>query len=265
MSLHVPFYLFMAACLTLCVPRGGAADERLFTYSYEADTLPEGEVEFEQWVTARFGREGGDFARWDFREELEYGITDRLTTAIYLNFRDTYFSPDKGTIEEELDGTEFSGVSSEWKYQLLNPYLDPLGLLAYGEFTTDGEEIELEEKLVAQKNLGDFTLVANATIEQVWEFEHGETIKEGELELTAGVAYKVSPQWSAGIEGRNLREYANSFTFDDEIVSAWFLGPVVHYGAKDWWVTTTVLPQIGDRNLDDRERVEVRVLVGVSL
>lgn len=62
-----------------------SADERKFTFVEEAKTLPQGTFEFEQWVTRSWGVEQGQFWRIDFREELEYGITDRLTAAAYLN------------------------------------------------------------------------------------------------------------------------------------------------------------------------------------
>src|SRR5256885_688419 len=67
------------------------ADERFFTYVYEADVLPAGKWEFEQWLTYRKGFPEGDrnFAQhlWDFREEIEYGVTDHFSSSCYLNFR----------------------------------------------------------------------------------------------------------------------------------------------------------------------------------
>ena len=67
------------------------ADERAFTYSYEAvSVLPKGGVELEQWITYRAGKEDGRFTRWDLREEIEFGVTDRYTTALYLNFSDIH-------------------------------------------------------------------------------------------------------------------------------------------------------------------------------
>jgi len=51
------------------------ADERFFSYSYEADVLPKGKWEFEQWLTYRQGYPDGDrqFSShfWDFREEID--------------------------------------------------------------------------------------------------------------------------------------------------------------------------------------------------
>ena len=75
------------AALMLCAFATSArADERKFTYSYESKVLPQGAWEFEQWVTLRTRVESGHVQFWQFREEIEYGLTDRLTTALYLNW-----------------------------------------------------------------------------------------------------------------------------------------------------------------------------------
>ena len=240
------------------------ADERHFTYSYEADVLPQDGLEFEQWITSRSGRDGGRYGRWEFREELEYGITDALTTALYLNFLDTTFSPDDPSQEETKD-FEFNGISSEWKYLISNPELNPVGFLVYGEATYDSDFFTLEEKLVLSSNLSE-NLIAelNVSFEQEWEYEGSDTEKVGEFEVTGGLAYKLSPHWSAGVEIRNIREF-DSFDFDHELENAWYAGPNLHYGTANWWATLTVMPQIGvegSRDLEDQEKVHVRLIVG---
>ena len=59
------------------------ADERRFTYSYEPEILPKGGLEFEQWVTLRSQRSKDvnqdNYNLWEFREELEYGVTDNYS------------------------------------------------------------------------------------------------------------------------------------------------------------------------------------------
>jgi len=76
------------------------ADERLFTYTYEPETMPQGGFEFEQWVTSRIGRNetvGQDDYDWlQFREEFEYGVTDNYTLALYVNHDYEHFK-DPGT------------------------------------------------------------------------------------------------------------------------------------------------------------------------
>ena len=246
------------------------ADERLFTYVQEAEVLPKGGLEFEQWLTHRRDKADGVFAAWDFREELEYGLTERASLAGYLNFRSTHSEGVTGRSDES--SFDFEGISTELKYQLLNPNTKPVGLLLYGEATYNGDEFELEEKLVLQKNFGEKWVAAfNATLEQEWEFTPGDTEEELKLELTAGVAYKINSHWSVGVEGRNHRVFEPGFNFGNQAANAWFVGPNVHYAQGSWWATLTVLPQVhgspDTRNgleLDEHEKIEVRLIAGVN-
>ncbi len=248
------------------------ADERFFNYSYEATSvLPKGGVEFEQWVTYNGQKEEGVFARWDFREELEFGITDRYTTALYLNFRNTH-SDLSDVAGDEVDEFEFKGISSEHKFQVLNPHTKPLGFLLYGEVTTDGDELELEEKLIFQKFFGHdekWNLAFNAIFEQEWEYEAAETEEEAVLEFTAGLSYKLTPHWAVGLEARNRRVFEGML--QDEEADAYFVGPNVHYGSGKWWGTLAVLPQVHGTpdtrdglELDEHTRVEVRLIAGYN-
>ena len=138
-NLNRPLILLVASLLAPFL--AARADERLFTYVQEAEVLPKGGLEFEQWLTHRRGKANGVFAAWDFREELEYGLTDRLTVAGYLNFKSTHsegVTDSKGVPQTDESGIEFEGVSTELKYQLLNPNTKPIGLLLYGEATYNG-------------------------------------------------------------------------------------------------------------------------------
>src|SRR4051794_25066477 len=71
------------------------ADQRRFTYSYEPEVLPKGGLEFEQWITLRTQRSkdvGQDnYNLWEFREELEYGVTDKYSVSLYLNTQNESF------------------------------------------------------------------------------------------------------------------------------------------------------------------------------
>lgn len=241
-----------------------AADARHFAYSYEADSiLEQGHWEFEQWVTHRNGRATGIFRAFDLREEVEYGLLERLTTALYLNFQDVHSEGVVGVADR--DAMEFKGVSSEWKYMLSSPNLHPLGLLLYFEPTYEGEELELEGKVVLQHNFGErWVWVVNATAEPEWEFLAGGTAKELALEFTSGLAYKLHPHWSTGLEVRNHHTFAD---FSDHEPSPLFVGPNLHWETARGWATFIILPQIpgmaGDRVLDQHEKVEARLIAGV--
>src|SRR6266446_6449007 len=124
--------LVSALCLTT-----GRADERRFTYTYEPEVLPQGGLEFEQWVTLRTQRTAGAAVRqgnynlWELREELEYGVTDNYSVSLYLNtssesFRD--YSQDPPVDRSSFD---FKGISVENRYMVLNPANHAVGLTLY--------------------------------------------------------------------------------------------------------------------------------------
>jgi hypothetical protein len=261
--------------LAMLRPTTLKADEKLFTYSYEAEVLPKGALEFEQWVTQYQGHAAGVFSRWKSRQELEYGILDDLSASIYLNFESTYSSlidPATGTTLTDSE-TSFDGVSTEWKWRLLNPDLQPLGLLLYLEPRFSGPELELEGKVVLQQNLGEkWVSVLNLTVENEYAYTADAQSLEGELEISGGLAYKLTPVFSLGLEARDLRVWPG---WADEGSSAWYLGPAFHAAAEKWWATLTVLPQVHggpetipgdgrDLNDDDHAKVETRLILGLN-
>ena len=120
----------------------------------EAEVIPKGGWEFEQWLTFRKGYPEGDHRYdqylWDFREEIEYGFTDKLSGALYLNFKqDQVIAQEPGL--EDSSKFSFEGVSAELKYQLLNPNTKPVGIALYFEPTYNGNEVELEYKLISRR------------------------------------------------------------------------------------------------------------------
>lgn len=254
----------LALVVTLGAAATALADERRFTYVYEPDVLEDGAWELEQWLTLRSGHEEGRFRVLDFRTEVEYGITEDLTTALYVNgaYEDV---EEDGESEKEF---EFEGISSEWKYRFTSPIADALGTMVYLELSVGEHELELEEKFIFGKHYESFVWSANVGLEQEREEEDEEVEKEAILEITAGAAYIFSPHWSAGVELRNHRAFPGDyFDFSDEESHAWFLGPNLHYGGDRFWATLTVLPQLalgGGLDLEHHERIEVRAIAGVS-
>jgi hypothetical protein len=226
-------------------------------------------VEFEQWATLRAGKAFGVYDAWDLRSEFEVGLTDRLTTAFYLNFQSEHIDQEvDGQVTQE-DSFKFDTISSEWKYKLLDPTADPIGLLGYLEVSTSFHELEVEEKVIVGKNFDRLVLALNAILEEKWEFENEETVRELELEFAAGAAYRITDRFAVGLEvsQRNVYEDMNDFEH-----SALFLGPVLHYGRERWWASLTILPQVaafknstdGSLDLDEWERAEARLIFGIS-
>jgi len=253
------------------IAANASADERFFTYSYEANVLPEGDLEFEQSITNQSGKEDGDYSEWNFRSELEYGVTQHYMTALYLNWDSIRSEGVEG--EDSENEAKFKSVSWENIYQVLNPNTDPLGFALYFEGATDGIEHELEWKLLFSKPIGNFELVTNAVYEMEWEREDARTEREGELEFTFGAAYHLNPKLSIGLEARNKSAYPGGFNLSGQEYQTWSVGPNIHYGTPKWWATLTVLPQVwgngegseGSRQLVHEESAEVRLIFGIPL
>ena len=273
-----------------------SADEPLLGYTMGAETLPAGASDAELWITHHGDKRRGDYARQSVRFEYEYGLTDRLTLAAYLNgYRHDYDCGAAGCAgpvsEPEIlgskNGFQASGPSLELKKMLLSPYADPIGLALYGELTYDridditgekGHGWELENKLILQKPMLEDQLFWLANIEleaESWKPEDGDTEYAVAPRLRSGLSYRVASNWYLGLEGWADLEILNppdgSWEFDH-----WdfFAGPSVHYGAQHWWATLAATPQLAGsdesdddstgRHLADHEKYEVRLKVGYN-
>ncbi len=274
------------------------ADESPFGYTYTTDSLPQGKWEFEQWNTLRSGKARGTYTSLDFKSEIELGITNDFSAALYLKSSylhlDNVYDPEN--VENNLpDGSRFAinGTSLELKYRVLSPYKDPLGLSLYFEpelgvrdQQTGQDVIEraFEAKLILQKNFFDDLMInaMNIMFEPEWEIAGEEHARELWFELMLASSYRIYPNWTVGLELRNHREYPD-MDFGKQEHSAWFLGPSVHYGVEKWWATFTVLPQLAGspqvlgtdadgnvisdstRHLGQHEKLEVRLKIGINL
>jgi hypothetical protein len=224
------------------------ANERRFTYTYESNTLAKGAREVEVWSTWRKGRDSF-YSRLDQRIEFEWGLTDRLQTAVYLNFSGQTVNNGMGALASSY---ETQGVSSEWKYKVMDRFADAFGLALYGEFTYAPKETEFESKLIFDKQVGKFLFAANLVGEL--ELEAGlepngkiEREKEFIAELDAASTYFLTNNLSLGLE---LRSH-NIIEHGEYEKGALFAGPVVAYAADSWWVAFSALPQLTAMKKDE--------------
>lgn len=259
--------LAAAACL-----HSAGATERLFTYSYEPETMPQGAMEFEQWVTLRTGRTKNigqeNYNRWDLREEFEYGVTDRYQVALYLNTKAESY---RDAMDNDQSDFSWEGVSIENIYNVLNPVTHPIGLSLYVEGTYSGAEAELEQKVIIGQRHGDWKWALNLIHETEWEDSLSEV--EAEIGAAAGIARTLGSNWAVGLEVRHMNVLPH---YDEWESSSLYLGPVVSYHQEKWWAALTVMPQVWGKNYDGggdgnarldlvhNERVNVRLLFGIS-
>ena len=249
------------------------ANERFFTYTYEPETMPKGAWEFEQWVTLRAGRNKAvgkeDFYRLQFREEIEYGVTDNYTASLYVNTSYEHFR--NPAARNRTSKGSFDGVSIENRFMVWNPADHKVGLALYLEPRYDGKNAELEQKIILGQRFGDWKWAFNLTHATEWRHNFDET--EGEFEASFGITRHLNKNWSLGLEARNHNEIPE---YKDWENTAFYLGPVVTYRRETWWASLTVMPQVfgsnftedPDKNhrleLEGHERWNVRLIAGFS-
>jgi hypothetical protein len=181
--------------LGLAVGLSAAAhgDNRHFTYSYETTTMAAGAMELETTVTWKTDMaEDPDFERFDIRHEFEFGVTDKLQMSVY--FADWRYEENA----TESGKAEFHDIAVEAIYNLTDPNTTAFGSALYGEIKGSDDFIELEAKLLLQKNFGAWMAVYNAGGEIEWEDDYSED--EAELFQTLGLAYRINPSVTLGAE-----------------------------------------------------------------
>jgi hypothetical protein len=249
------------------------ADHRIFTYTYEPETEPKGDWELEQYVTSRLTRDAAvgqeHYQKWESRTEVEHGVTDRYTLGVYVNDDYEHFhDPSTGN---NSDVNRFSGISLENRYNVLDPVENPVGLTLYLEPTWDGQNAELEQKIILGQTHGNWKWAVNLAHATEWEGDLNNY--EGELELSAGLGYALSSRWTLSLEARDHNELPLYQQWEN---SAVYLGPTLSYHRMKWWAALTVMPQIygwnqsgnPDQNthleLEGHERLNLRLIVGYS-
>lgn len=225
------------------------ADDRRFTYNYETTTSPKGAWEFEQWLTWKAGNDGDTF---DFRHELEYGVTDNLQLGLYLS--DWRLSvPDHGSSE-----ADWKSAGAEVIYSLTDPTKDWLGTALYGELAIGPEKFALEGKLLLQKNIGPLTLVYNFVLEAEWEGEDYDE-KVGVIKNTVGLSYQISPSFFVGAEALHEIEFENWSDAGEHVV---YVGPNVSFRKGKFFATVTGLFQA--TGIEDEPDHQVRMIAGFN-
>ena len=220
------------------------ADPRPFTFSTDTYPMGKGEWEYEQWVTWRHHREDEPgYDRVDFRHEFEFGVADNVDLAIYLP---TWRYEDS----EERSGPRFDSVDLEGVLYLSNPATDFVGFGLYGEVKVGDDSLGFENKLLVQKDVGDwiflYNLVLETEIEGILSDAEDENEVEGELKHTFGVSYHL-PGTPFFVGGEAVVEsvYEDWSHYEGTTVYA---GPAISYQGDPFWVTVTPTYQLTDED-----------------
>jgi hypothetical protein len=268
---YIPFIILLTLFL---IPETSSANERRFGYTTESSVLPVGAREIELWHTDRRGR-GYFYQRIDQRVEYEFGVTDHLMSALYLNVtarsRDNNGDVPGGS---KSSSTSFS-ISNEWKLKLTDRVADPFGTALYGELTIGTDKEELEAKFILDKQFRRVLFAADlvAEYESTTDVVNGaaEAEEEFKVKTGAGAAYLFDGGFGAGVEVR----LDNIFLNGELEHSSIFAGPVLSYSTEEYWATLTFLPQVrsfkggttsgGTLDLGEFEQFQTRLLFSFHL
>ncbi|MBA2585770.1 MAG: hypothetical protein H0U99_04725 [Chthoniobacterales bacterium] len=249
MTKCILFLLLLGVSVPACF-----AGARRFTYNYEAMTAAPGGFEFENWVTWKTSKpDDRSFNEVDFRHEIEFGLTDRLQAAIYL--ADWNYAEGKSVDDP---GFMYTASALELVYNLTNPVADPLGLSFYQEIRAGRRVFESESKLIAQKNVGRFAFVYNATLEATWE-GRGLDDRAGEIQQSLGASYEVNPRLFIGAECLHEIELPE---WKRPERGFFFAGPNASVRSGRFWATATALAQL--TNAGGEPDFQLRTIFGVA-
>lgn len=239
--------MFVCSTHSLC------ASERRFAFTYEVTTAEKGELELENWVTWQFrpGRDGGsNIHQFNFRHELEYGITDRWQASLY--FADWHTSNHPGG---EVH-THYDDAALEVIYRLSSPTTDFLGSAVYGEIRGGPDFLEFEGKIILQKNFGKWIAAYNASLEGRWMGEHLEE-RGGEFAQTAAVSYEINPRFTVGAEALHEIDIPNWNRAEKSVLWA---GPNASLRCGRWYATVTALARLSDNR--EEPCAQTRLITG---
>lgn len=257
--------------VVLIIAMSAQAQDRYFGYTYTSNVLPKGAIDVELWHTSRIGHLSQFYHAQDQRLEAEFGLGKNWQTAFYFNRYQTRFST-------TANGTETSseiGFSNEWKVKLSDPDKNKIGFSLYGEWgIKGGDELELETKAILDKSFGKNLLALNIVGENEREFDWNNnktsSEKENKVELDLGYMYNINTNFGLGLELRNHNEIKDG----DWEHSVLFAGPTINFRGDRWFVIGSFLPQLrnlrktneapNNKVLDEHERVEGRIIVGIS-
>lgn len=275
--------LGLAACLSAPL----RAEENPFNYSYTADTEEPGETELALWATDRRGKDLGHYDAQDYRLEVERGLTERFQVAGYLNFSSHHVRGLDPAIANVQRNFAFDGASLEFIHRVLDEDRHGIGFALYAEpgwsriHDVEGEkgtEYELEIKAILSKSFagGRVVCAGNLTVEPEWERERelvGPEIehsweKELKLQASTGIAYRLGPNWHAGIEARYASVYPDWTHGLRREAYALSAGPAIAFRSGEWSANLTWLPQLvgggtpgRSLSLDEFEKREIRLKI----
>ncbi|MEW6050516.1 MAG: hypothetical protein AB1644_05580 [Candidatus Zixiibacteriota bacterium] len=233
--------LIALATLTLITAASSQADRRKYVWAYGTQTIAADASELELYQTTKLAENDC----WEYRIEIEHGLSPRADLAIYQIFS-----------QKEGGSFKWDALQIRGRYRLAEAGRLPFAATAYVEYN---RKIDLKEpnkaefKLLLARDFDRVNLALNPVYEVFWapgEAEH-------ELGFDTGLSYELSYKWTVGIESTSRHEFIDAG--DDETSS--YFGPTISFASGEIYYTVGYAWGI----TDDSDDARVRFLMGVGL
>lgn len=217
------------------------ADRRKYVWTYQTATIAPGDAELEFYQTTRLD----DTDSWEYRIEIEHGISPRFDMSIYQIFAQR---------EGEAFKWDAFQIRSRYRFGLPGeiPW-DPVLYLEYRRKIDLKEQNKIEGKLLLSKDFEKTNIAINPVYEFFWA--PGDPVHEFGMDL--GISYAPSFKFAFGIESTSRYEILKNE--DNEFGS--YLGPTLSFASGSIYYTVGYAWGITDDSNDAR----ARFLMGVGI
>lgn len=238
--------LLLALAIMIAVP-SVHADRRKYVWTYQTTTMAPDAKEFEFYTT---GAENGTSAdNWEYKVEVEQGITSKFDIGIYQIFTQTEGASLK------WDAFQFRG-----RYRLGLPgevIFDPVLYVEYRrKLEHKAGQNKLEGKLLVGKDIEKINISANPVIEYMWakdEFSYTEVGFDG------GISYAPSFRFSIGLETTTRQYYYKDPDKNNKYKTSF--GPTVSFASGDSYYSFGVAWGMND----EADDAQFRFIMGIGL
>lgn len=233
--------LMILTITTLFICPNLMADRRKYVWTYQYATIAPGAAELELYQTTKIAETDS----WEYRLEIEHGLTPRWDVSVYQIFT-----------QKENEPFKWDAFQIRTRYRLAEQgrfSLDPLIYLEYNRKLDLKKQNKLEAKLILGKDLEKVNVAFNPVYEFFWA--PGDPIHE--IGLDVGLSYEPSFKYAIGIESTSRTKYIKN----SERVNSSYLGPTFSFASGPVYYTVGYAWGLTDGSDDAR----VRFIMGVNL
>ncbi|MEI7801885.1 MAG: hypothetical protein WCI97_04525 [Bacteroidota bacterium] len=232
------FITFIILSLTTM---SAVAQDRVFTNVYQTNVLPAGIKDIEYQLQHHTGR-SSFYNSYTQRFEFEVGLGGNVQTSLYLNMKTTVTLD---TTANAINRCNEFGFSSEFKWKLSDPTNNKIGSALYAEIGSNGDEWELEAKILLDKQMSKHLLALNLVEEVGAETEVvGDEVKrkmEYPVKIDFGYMYELCKHAGLGLEAKNFNDISGDAGWESTLL---FAGPVLNFHGDGWFINVSCMPQL---------------------